>query len=66
MEVDLDALKRGWSLVLINGLGMIFLNFAFFTGIALALFQVGILKSFFLSRRIRLHVISKCSAVRRH
>ena len=38
MEVDLNALKRGWNLVLINGLGQILLNFGIFTGIGAALF----------------------------
>ena len=38
MEVDLNALKRGWNLVLINGLGQIMLNFGIFIGIGAALF----------------------------
>jgi Kef-type K+ transport system membrane component KefB len=38
MEVDLNALKKGWNLVLINGLGQITLNFGIFIGIGAALF----------------------------
>ena len=36
--MDLDALKKGWNLVLVNGLGHISLNFGLFTALGFALF----------------------------
>ena len=38
MEVDLNALRNYWQLVLVNGLGQILLNFGVFTGIGAAFF----------------------------